>query len=53
MKEDGTEDSAYYWWLRSAGSGRTDSIGRVDIIGSIDNGAVNGSSAFLPVCLIG
>ena len=54
MNEDGTEGSAYDWWLRSAGSDYGNSVGFVGSWGGL--GSVNafmGYDAVLPVCLIG
>jgi hypothetical protein len=53
MNEDGTEGSAYPWWLRSAASGNSGSVGYVSGAGSVNNGLASDTYAVLPACLIG
>lgn len=51
MNEDGTEDSAQHWWLRSASSGSIGSLVSYD--GHVSNYNAYNYSTVLPVCLIG
>ena len=52
MNEDGSEEMTYYWWLRSAYSGRGDIVGCVNGGGGVDINYANFNGVCLPVCLI-
>ena len=52
MNEDGSEGSACYWWLRSAGSHSDNYVGSVRDGGSVGSSGANYNRACLPVCLI-